>query len=60
MNETSCGKLPGEKVLSNSQNLVIFFLSKVRETSCGKVPGEKVLSNSQRLVVVRYQMGAEQ
>ena len=57
---TGCGKVPDEKVLSNSQNLVIFFPSKVRETSCGKVPGEKVLSNSRRLVVVRYQMGAEQ
>ena len=47
-------------MLSNSHNLVLFFLSKVRETSCGKAPGEKVLSNSRRLVVVRYQIGAEQ
>ena len=60
VNETSCGKVPGEKVLSNSQNLVFFLPSKVREASCGKVPDEKVLSNSRRLVVVRYQMGAEQ
>ena len=61
VNETSsCGKTPGEKVLSNSQNLVIFLPSKVRETSCVKVPGEKVLSNSWRLAVVRYLMGAEQ
>jgi hypothetical protein len=41
VNETSCGKVPGENVLRNSQNLVIIFPSTVRETSCGKVPSEK-------------------
>ena len=56
-NEARCGKVPGEKVLSISQDLVIFFPAKEIETSCGKVPGEKVLSNSPRLVVVRYQHG---
>ena len=37
---TGCGKVHGKKVLSNSQNLVIFLPSKVREISCGKVPDE--------------------
>ena len=53
---TGCGKVPGEKLLSISQDLV-FFSAKEIETSCGKVPGEKLLSNSPRLVVVRYQIG---
>jgi len=55
-NKARCGKVPGEEVLSISQNLVFFFPAKLRQTSCGKVPGRKVLSNSSRLVVVRYEI----